>query len=97
MSNIPALPPPFGVKSDFDTPPSQREVLVIVNSICIFLMLIYSALQVYAKTFIIHIPFGLEDGTCFTHPFLKTSLDDTVMTSLSVVDGLRAVFGDNRS
>lgn len=62
MSEVPTIPPPFGVASQFDDPPSQTATLVIVSSISLALMVICSVLQVYTRTFLLGLPFGLEDG-----------------------------------
>lgn len=62
MSQVPALPPPSGIIPNFDDPPSQKKVLLIVNGISISLMLICSALQTYAKIYIIGSPFGFIEA-----------------------------------
>jgi len=62
MSEVPTIPPPFGVASQFEDPPSQKATLVIVSSISMSLMVVCSALQFYTRGFVPGSYLGLEDG-----------------------------------
>ena len=60
MSDAPALPPPSGTFSDFDNPVSQKQRLIVINSISLCVMLAFVGLHYYTRTFVIRIV-GIED------------------------------------
>ena len=64
MSQMSVIPPPSGTIPNFDDPPSQKGILLIVNGTSISLMMICSALQIYTKIFVIETRFGFEEGKC---------------------------------
>lgn len=54
LQNIPALPPPPGVKSNFDNPVTRDAALIEANAVFIALMLLLLAIRVYSKARITH-------------------------------------------
>ena len=54
LQNYPALPPPPGVKSNFDNPVTQDAALIKVNAVFIALMLPMIVIRIYSKAFISH-------------------------------------------
>ncbi|TGJ77551.1 hypothetical protein E0Z10_g10720 [Xylaria hypoxylon] len=49
LAQIPALPPPSGVKSNFDNPESREQLAKIVVGLTYGLMLVFLALRIYAR------------------------------------------------
>ncbi len=85
MSEVPTIPQPIGVASQFDDPPPQKATLVIVSSISISLMMVCSALQVYSRSFLLRIPFGLEDGKYENLRCRWIQLSNSAASGLAVV------------
>lgn len=81
----PTIPQPIGVASQFDDPPPQKATLVIVSSISISLMMVCSALQVYSRSFLLRIPFGLEDGKYENLRCRWIQLSNSAASGLAVV------------
>ena len=52
MSDAPVIPSPYGVISNFDDPPSEKKILIIVNCVSICLMAVCVVVQYYTKIFI---------------------------------------------
>ena len=50
--NSPLSPPPAGVESNFINPESDGYVLIVIESICLVLMVCFTAIRVYAKGFV---------------------------------------------
>ena len=50
--NSPLSPPPDGVESNFVDPKSDGYVLIVIDSICLVLMVCFTAIRVYAKGFV---------------------------------------------
>ncbi|CAG8961397.1 hypothetical protein HYFRA_00013345 [Hymenoscyphus fraxineus] len=64
LKDFPALPPPPGVKSNFDHPADDRaSVLIILNAIFLSLTVIAVSMRLYAKGMILH-TLGWDDYTC---------------------------------
>ena len=63
MPEIPALPPPSGVASNFSNPTTQKSQIVLLNTIGLGLMAFFSVLQMYARLFVLpDRRISLEDG-----------------------------------
>ena len=58
--NIPAMPPPPGVESNFDNPPSLALHLIVVNAVFLPLMVIAVGIRLYVRVFIAKAP-GWDD------------------------------------
>lgn len=52
MSETSALPPPSGLSSNFNNPVSQRQTLIVINSVVPCVMLVFASLQYYTRIFI---------------------------------------------
>ena len=60
MSETPALPPPSGLFPNFDDPSSQKQTLIVINSVVPCVMLAFASLQYYTRIFIIR-SVGMDD------------------------------------
>ena len=65
MSEVPALPPPSGVVSNFSDPTTQKVQLIVLNTVGFGLMVFFFALQTYARVFVFpERRIRLDDGRC---------------------------------
>lgn len=60
LEQIPALPPPAGVQSDFDSSETRDDLARIVVSLTYALMLIFLALRIYTRVRITN-SLGVDD------------------------------------
>lgn len=60
-ANLPASPPPVGVLSNFDSPPTRNTETYVGMGICIGITMVFVALRVYVKLVITHM-WGWDDG-----------------------------------
>lgn len=60
LDQIPALPPPPGVQSNFDNPETREELARIVVGLTYGLMLVFLALRIYARVSITN-SLGVDD------------------------------------
>lgn len=60
FGNFPAMPPPPGVESKFDNPPSLALHLIVVNAVFLPLMAIAVGIRLYVRVFIAKAP-GWDD------------------------------------
>jgi hypothetical protein len=49
LASMPAATPPPGVTANFDNPPSNAYILIIVTTICMVLLYVTMAISLYAK------------------------------------------------
>ena len=54
LSEIPALQPPPGVKSNFVDPPSYANALIAVNAVFLAFMLIALTIRIFTKSILLH-------------------------------------------
>ena len=47
---MPALPPPPGIKSDFDTPPTNHLLISVLNGLFLGLALFFLIIRVYTRS-----------------------------------------------
>ena len=62
--NIPAIPPPPGVVSNFENPETLASSIIGVNVTFLSLMLIVVFIRIYARSFIVR-SLGWDDCTFF--------------------------------
>lgn len=53
-TDIPALPPPVGVQSNFTNPKTLGTSLIVVNTVFLPLMLLVVAIRIYSRGHIMH-------------------------------------------
>lgn len=77
FSQIPSMPPPPGVTSNFVNPENNSSILIIVCTICLVFLLLFVSLRMYTRLWISR-SFGLDDGT---HPvFTQKSKNPMLLT-----------------
>ena len=52
LRDFPAMPPPPGIESNFDNPPSLALHLIVVNAVFVALMAITVGIRLYVRVFI---------------------------------------------
>ncbi|KAF7510577.1 hypothetical protein GJ744_006189 [Endocarpon pusillum] len=77
--NIPALPPPDGVQSQFDHPRTLASSLIAVNATFLPLMIIAVGTRLYTRTFIAN-ALGWDDYTC-----VGAALSSTAYASVCIL------------
>jgi hypothetical protein len=76
LAQLPALPPPLGVKSNFDNPPNHDASLIVTNTFFLAAMLSVVTIRIYTRSVIIH-EIGWDDcKTSFPLSFYRISPRD---------------------
>ena len=60
LRDFPAMPPPTGVESNFDNPPSLALDIIVVNAVFLSLMAIAVGIRLYVRLLIANAP-GWDD------------------------------------
>lgn len=94
LKNIPALPPPDGVHSQFDHPRSLASSLIAVNAVFLPLMIIAVGTRLYTRAFIAN-ALGWDDYTCVGAALSSTA--HTIMCILALPVGFGSHLWDIRA
>ena len=63
LENLPALPPPAGVDSNFINPPSKAHDIYVLEGIFLTLMLLTVAMRIYVRSKVLK-EWGWDDCEC---------------------------------
>lgn len=61
LSHIPVGAPPPGVIPNFENPPSEAKLIIIISTICLCFMIPIALIRVYSRIWITR-SFGWDDG-----------------------------------
>ena len=63
LANLPMVPPPPGVASNFNDPETRARPCIIIAIICLSLIWPVVVMRVYSKSWVLK-TFGWDDGVC---------------------------------